>query len=233
MMKPTHAIFIKSYKKDFEWLKFCLMSLRKHVKGFDDVVIVVPPSDVEECVSFAEDFRVVGKEEYGCGYLFQQMIKVNAHSFTHCDFIHYVDSDCIFHIETTPEHYMEDGKPWMYKTRYGNLEGAEVWRGVTSKAIGFDVEWEYMRRHGMTYHRSTLEHIQSRFPNINDYIMSQPARHFSEFNFMGAFAEHFEPDNYIWKDTAVSAFVPERLKQFWSYSGCTNEEKEQMIKLIG
>lgn len=230
----SHAIFIKSYHKDFEWLRYCLMSIRKHVEGFDDLVIVVPPRDVAECSKLTiKGERVVGKDEYGCGYLFQQMIKMNAHSFTHCDYIHYVDSDCVFHTPTNPLDYFEDGKPWMYKTRYGNLEGAEVWRECTHKAIGFDVEFEYMRRHGIVYHRDTLLNIQQLYPNINDYVMSQPSRHFSEFNFMGAFAEKFEPNNYIWKDTATSEFIPERLKQFWSYSGCTEKEKQEMIKLIG
>lgn len=229
----THAIFIKSYRKDFEWLKYCLLSIRKHVTGFDDIVIVVPPGDVEECQKLAIDERVVGKEEYGCGYLFQQMLKMNAHSFTHCDYIHYVDSDCIFFTPMNPMDYFENGKPWMYKTPYGNLGGAEVWRECTRNAIGFDVEFEYMRRHGLVYHRDTLLHIQEKYPNINDYVMNQPARHFSEFNFMGAFADHYEPDNYIWKNTETSLFIPEKLKQFWSYSGCTDKEKEEIIKLIG
>lgn len=229
----THAIFIKSYAKDFKWLKYCLLSIRKYCTGFDDVVIVVPPTDVEECKTFATQERVVGYGEYGEGYLFQQMIKVNAHNFTKCDFIHYVDSDCIFRTPTTPLDYFDGDKPWMYKTRYGNLEGAEVWKEVTSSAIGFPVEWEYMRRHGLVYHRRTLMKIQELYPKINDYIMSRPARHFSEFNFMGAFAEFYEPNDYIWKDTATNEFIPERLKQFWSYSGCTKEEQEEMEKLIG
>lgn len=227
------CLFIKTYKNDFPWLKYCLASIKKYCSGYEEVVIVCPNKDLDELKTIAVNGeKIHGVDEYGEGYLYQQMIKMNAHNFTDCEYIQYTDSDCVFHTPTKPEDYFDNGKPWMYKTRYGNLEGAEIWKVVVRDALGFMPEWEFMRRHMLIYHRETLMNIQRQFPGMNDYIMTRPGRHFSEFNVMGAFADKFEPDRYIWKDTATSEFIPEKLKQFHSYSQYTKENIELMERMI-
>lgn len=227
------ALFIKSYRKDFEWLKYALKSIHKFCSGYEEIVIVVPDHDLEELKTFATNGeKLFGVQEYGEGYLFQQMIKMNAHNFTECEYIQYTDSDCIFHTPTKPDDYFQDGKPVMLKTRYGNLEGAEMWRSVVYDALGFLPDWEYMRRHMLIYHRETLMNIQKIFPKMNDYVMTRPGRHFSEFNVMGAFADKYEPERYVWKDTATTEFVPEKLKQFHSYSQYTKENIELIERML-
>lgn len=227
------ALFIKTYKNDFVWLKYCLASIKKYCTGYEEVVIVCPRGDVPELLTFATNGeRVVPVDEYGEGYLYQQMIKMNAHNFTDCEWIQYFDSDCIFHSPNSPDMYFRDGKPVMLKTRYGTLGDGDMWQSVVEKALKIKPEFEYMRRHGLIYHRSTLENIQIKYPHINDYVMKRPQRHFSEFNFMGAFADHFEPDKYIWEDTATTPFKHGTFHQFWSYSGCTEEEKQRMEKML-
>ncbi len=228
------ALFIKTYRQDFVWLKYCLASIKKYCTGYEEVVIVCPRGDVGELTTFATNGeRIVPVDEYGEGYLYQQMIKMNAHNFTNCDWIQYFDSDCIFHSPNSPDMYFEEGKPVMLKTLYEKIDkNTRMWQSVVAKAIKIVPEFEYMRRHGLIYHRETLMNIQTKFPKMNDHIMTRPARHFSEFNVMGAFAEHFEPERYIWKDTETTPFKHGTFHQFWSYSGCTEEEKQRMEKML-
>jgi hypothetical protein len=38
-------IFIRTYGKDLEWLKYCLRSVAKYCSGFRQIVIVIPKKD--------------------------------------------------------------------------------------------------------------------------------------------------------------------------------------------
>jgi glycosyltransferase involved in cell wall biosynthesis len=233
-IKMEVSLFIKTYKNDFVWLKYCLESIAKYCTGYSEVVIVCPRSDVPELLTFATHGETIYPvDEKGDGYLYQQLIKMNADEYCKSEWIQYFDSDCIFHSPNSPDMYFEQGKPVMLKTPYSVIgEDARVWQKVVAKALGFVPEYEYMRRHGLIYHRETLRHIHEKFPKMNDHIMSRPLRHFSEFNVMGAFVEVFERDRYIWKNTEETPFKAGTFHQFWSYSGCTEEEKERMNKMI-
>ena len=215
------ALFIKSYKPDFVWLKYCLRSIKKFCTGYHEVVIVVPNSDLEAAKEFVTDEKLIGIDEPPNGYLYQQVVKLNAHKYTECELIQYHDSDCIFITPTSPTDYMENGKPWMYCTPYEKVGDAIMWQGCVEKILGFKDDMERMRRHGMTYLRTSLLSIQDAHPNVNETIMQQPGRHFSEFNLMGSFVAKNEPNNYIWKNTDEQAIIPERMKQFHSYSEYT------------
>jgi hypothetical protein len=232
------ALFIKSYKPDFVWLAYALRSIKKFCTGYHEVVIVVPNSDLEEAFKLLPQFdtvnnyRVIGIDEPPNGYLYQQVVKMNAHNYTDCELIQYHDSDCIFTMPTDPSYYMENGKPWMYCTPYDKVGDAVMWKHCAEKALGFSDDFERMRRHGLTYYRSSLELLHEKYPLINSHVMSQPGRHFSEFNVMGSFVAKFEPEKYLWKNTDEYPIIPERMKQFHSYSQYTPENIQWMEELL-
>ena len=35
------SIFIKSYKDDYKWLRYCLESIAKFVTGYEQIVVVI------------------------------------------------------------------------------------------------------------------------------------------------------------------------------------------------
>lgn len=232
LAKPRTALFIKSYKPDFVWLAYALKSIKKFCTGYHEVVIVVPNQDLEEAKKLVTDEKLIGIDEPPNGYLFQQVVKLNAHKYTDCELIQYHDSDCIFITPTSPSDYMEDGKPWMYCTPYEKCDTAQMWKEPTEKALGVSVSLEFMRRIQFVYFRESLIRLHEKYPNINQHIMAQPGRHFSEFNFLGGYVYNFEPNNYIWKNTDEHPLVPERLRQFHSYSEYNAQNIEWMENQI-
>ena len=194
------TIFIKSYPKDFRFLKYCLMSIQKFVTGYEEIVLLLP-SDCSIPIWFADftDLKISIHtiKESGNGYMFQQLCKLNAWKYTRDEKIMFVDSDYLFDkqvdvskIETT-----------ILYTHYNNAGDAICWKLPTEKAMAINVEYEFMQRMPLVYWRKTLTSLANYLVKIHNvsvdyYVMNQTS--FSEFNLIGAYAWNFEKENYEW-----------------------------------
>jgi hypothetical protein len=228
-------IFIRTYEKDIELLQYCLRSIEKYCKGFRHIIITIPARD-RHLLGYNPKYQVFTVPHYQDDYLGQQSTKLHAHYYTDADFILYVDSDCIFLKPVTPKTFMKDGKPFILKTKYSEMSGdVLVWKPITEKALGFTVEYEYMRRLPLMYHREHLSQLQNALQirhgkKLETYINTQPLRSFSEFNVLGAFCEKYYPGMYVFQDT--TAGIPEAVVwQYWSHD-FRNENKNTLIEKI-
>ncbi len=227
-------IFIRTYHKDLQWLSHALASIAKYVTGHVSVIVAIPKGQ-GHLLSHLTTERVVEVDDLPDGYIGQQMTKLEAWQHTDADVILYWDSDSI---ATEPvnvlEEYFKDGKPILYKTRYDVIADPNFpWRPITAKAVGFDVEWEYMRRLPLVYWRDDVkaaqEHIEAvHGTSLRAYLRAQPFRKFSEFNAIGAWIDRFNPDAYEIIDTETHPMPKNKLAQFWSWGGIT-EEVQRLI----
>lgn len=202
-------ILIKSYPPDFERLRYCLSSIEKFARGFRRVVLVVPTGSVTKEHPFGPAGFVMGVTtievvEHGEGYLYQQVVKSNAHQFTDAEYILHIDSDCILTKPITPQTFFRNGKPYWLYTPYAKIE--TPWQPITEKFMREGVDYEFMRRLPMLVPRSL--HIEmANFclarhgMRTEDYILTQPGRDFSEFNALGAVAWTRAHDDFTWIDT--------------------------------
>ena len=81
------------------------------------------------------------------------------------------------------------------------------------------------------FHRSTLEAFERRFPDIEAYARRQPRHKFSEYNFLGFFAEQTEPDRYAFVDVHAETPPAMKARQFWSWGGITPEIRAELATL--
>ena len=216
-------IFIKSYPKDYEWLSYALRSISKFVTGTRNT-IVLSPSTV-----MAPDWRYVPEREPG--YLWQQVCKLNAGSYSDADFILYHDSDCIYTTPFKPEDMLTaDGKVKLLRTPYAVIEKSyaehgEVfpWRQPTQTVLNRPVEFEYMRRFPFLIPRQVLIAfdgfvVKTHRVTVCDYIMREST--FSEFNALLAFAADEFPHLFEFTNTEeVKELPPTVIRQFWSHAG--------------
>lgn len=244
----TALIFIKSYPSDFPWLEYCLRSIRKFASGFREVVVVVPKVQVlseKSWLRASPQVKVLEAVEYGHdGYLSQQVFKLYADTFTDdTDYILHIDSDTIFTSPVTPETYFTNGKiDWMM-TPYALIE--TPWQPITEKFLTLlrhPIEFEFMRRapqmiprwlYGAIREFCVLEHGCT----IDQYIMKQPYRAFSEYNVLGALAYYYHRDKFNWINTAEtpeSEWPTLTVLQKYSHGGLTPDivaEFEQILAL--
>ena len=230
-------IFIRTYSKDLKWLQYSLASITKFVTGYRNIVVCIP-ADQRELLNDFNLENIVTCPVYKDDYLGQQVSKLKADEYcSGADYVLYTDSDCIFYRPFNVNDLFFEGKPIIYKTRYEKVGDAICWKSVTEKALNKkDIEWEYMRRQPLIYKAETIKDVRDYIElihnrTLDDVVLSRPYRQFSEFNVLGAFAESFLVDQYHFHDTDYGITEP-YLKQFWSWSNLTNEERKEIEDMI-
>lgn len=223
----TIDIFYKSYSKDFKLLHYSLKSIAKFITGYNNIILLIPEKDKHEFDTrdLPERTLIHYVNEYGNGYLFQQLCKMYAHKYSQADYILYADSDCIFDRPTDLQTLIYDGKPEILYTDYSKVGDAICWQAPTERFIGEAQQFEFMRRLPLIYHRTTLESIDGLYHNLEQIIMN--ADRFSEFNAMGAYAYKHEDYKYKFTNTDNWTYTDPISIQLWSHAKKNGSQLEQ------
>ncbi len=228
------SIFVRTYHRDIKWLNYCLQSIHKNLLGWDEIVIAIPTGQ-ETLLSDLTQEKVITTKIQKDDYLAQQSDKMQAHKYCKGDYILFVDSDVIFKPNANILDYFYENKPIILKANYNSVGEAICWKKPTEKLFKEKIEFEYMRFAPQIFHKSTLEMFNDSFPDIENYVMSQPYRQFSEFNALGFYAEKMQPDDYSIVDVTngVPEYLPEnKSKQYWSWSNLTEIERKEIENTI-
>lgn len=233
----TTCIFIRTYLNDFQWLKYCLRSISKFISEIDQIVICVPNSDMGEILKFGLTRERIVFVDHN-SYMWQQIDKTMADTATSCENILYIDSDCVAVREFSPRDMMFSEKPIVFITPYASFSPGEVpWQSITAKALGFEPEFETMRRFPFLYPRWLLSEFRAYIKSIHgrsitEYVCDQPDKHYSEFNAIGSYAHRFHHEKFHWINTLTTPMPSLLVRQFWSYSGVTKEVAKEMETLL-
>lgn len=217
-------LFYKSYHKDFKLLQYSLLSLAKNITGYNSIVILIPENekDLFDISNLPERTVIHYVPEYGNGYLLQQVYKIKAHNYCSADFILFADSDCIFDHPINLQEVFKNNKPEILYTDYSKVGEAICWKKPTEEIIGRPVEYEFMRRNCLIFHRETIVEINEQYPNIEQYIMA--SGRFSEFNFLGCWAFINENKKYSFVNTDLWEYTHPHSIQLWSWADINGDE---------
>lgn len=228
------SIFVRTYHRDIKWLNYCLQSIHKNLLGWDEIVIAIPTGQETLLFDLTQE-KVITTKIQKDDYLAQQSDKMQAHKYCKGDYILFVDSDVIFKPNANVLDYFYENKPIILKANYNSVGEAICWKKPTEKLFKEKIEFEYMRFAPQIFHKSTLEMFNDSFPDIENYVISQPYRQFSEFNALGFYAEKMQPDDYSIVDVTngVPEYLPEnKSKQYWSWSNLTEIERKEIENTI-
>lgn len=238
-------IFIRTYPKDYPWLKHCLASIDKFCTGFRKIWIVSP-----EDAPVGKDGSIIWKamnDESEDGYLAQQITKLYADVITgyEPDYILHIDSDTLFTRPVTPVDFFHptgfstEGKLqrkliWYY-TPYEKTK--TPWKPITEKFLGEHVANEFMRRLPMMMPKFLYAKMREfcfalHHRIISEYVRTQPYREFSEFNALGAFAFSRHHDEFHWVNTEEGTIPAPFARQFYSWGGITDEVKKEIEQIL-
>jgi len=211
-------IFYKTYNRDFWLMQLSLKTITKNVTGYNNIIILVPENEKElfDTRGMPERTLIHYIGEYGSTYLYQQVCKLQAYKYCDAEYILFCDSDCMWDHPIDLQEFVKDDKPEILFTDYNKVDQAICWKAPTEKMIGESVEWEYMRRNCLIYHRSTLENINKWKPDLEKIVMGSQS--FSEFNLIGAWANKFEKERYTWINTDDWTYVEPKATQVWSHA---------------
>lgn len=212
-------IFIKSYSKDFWLLEIALKTITKNVTGYNNLVLLIPEHEKHDFDTRRLPDRTLIHyvNEYGDGYLFQQVCKIQAYKYCNAGYIMFSDSDCFFDHPINLADFIPN--PEILYTDYNEIPDAKIWKKPTEDFLKEPVYYEFMRRNCLIYHRDTLIEISKYAPGIEQTIMN--SERFSEFNAIGAFAFKYERDRYTFINTNTWTYTPPKAIQVWSH--CSKE----------
>jgi hypothetical protein len=227
--KPHYLI--RTYEKDRDWLMYCLASIRKWEPDISITAVAPVGHDVGCPVIHVEPHHPEG-------YIDQQYTKLNADLYVPSTATHviHMDSDCMMIGRLSG--MMVDGKPMMLKTPYSQLDDqAKIWQSVTANYMGFNPDYEYMRRMPLVYpigiYKRVRDYLSERNGPMEDWFPNIEGRKLSEFNILGAYADKFMADEFHWIDTSKEELPPLVARQGWSWGGLDAvraEWKELMSK---
>jgi hypothetical protein len=255
-------LFIVTYGADAVWLKYCLATARKYLKGIRDIVVVYPQGEPElrlACEEYqVKQSRIVHEDP---GHMQQIAEKMKAD--LHCDepdYICYIDSDCVFTKPVSVDSLFVNDRPILCYDGW-EADHTHQWRVGTEWALGQKIGLNFMRRHGMIYSPVHLRALRGHVENVHgedftNYIRAQwdektewfPARpdgkqwhtfgkpKLSEFCLMGGFVWWRFPEDFCWWRVDDFGWPGNErhgfVKQYWSHSGVTPEIQEELEGLL-
>ncbi|MBG0794476.1 hypothetical protein IYY11_14055 [Methylocystis sp. H62] len=225
------AIFIRTYWKDLEWLRYCLQAIRLHCRGFSETVVVVPKSTLPwlRHARLPEmEIRVVACPDYKDDYLGQQLTKLFADAYTDADYIAHVDADCIFSRKITPEDLHPQGRPFLIAKPVSELGRHYPWRTPVEDFLGFAALHDYMQQPPFVFprglYKAVRDHgLERHGTPLDAYVLSRPLRGFSEFNVLGAYAWRFHREEFSFHVAGTAAAPRPCCDWHWSWGGLTPE----------
>lgn len=237
---------------DLDWLKLSLQTIRKHCQGFQGVTVVHPRHESKMFKPLIAEFGVrlhAFDEQPGKGFLGHEIQMGSADKIVPpgTKYVLHSDSDCLFRMRTTPEHYFAKDKPYYIVRSWESLttedpnnpgskvvSDCEIWRLPTDEQLGFATEVYAMcmntcvfpidfyakyRAHIESVHRRPFE--QYMLEGVNSHPCSR-----MDFTTMGAFAYHKMRDRFTWFHVEKGGYPADRKLAMWSHKGIDDEAKK-------
>jgi hypothetical protein len=223
------SAFIRSYRKDFPWLRLCLQALQTRGQQFSEIVVAVPQEDFKERPRTEGVVFAAITPTTANGYIDQQITKCHADQYCNGDFIMHFDSDCIAtHEINLREFFSLDRLPRLLFRKWQDAGTAETWRLVTRGVLKQEPPFETMASHPFVYHRSTHELFRRHVADLHggDFVKyASRLAQFSEFNAIGNFCLLYTPEAYQFVRAGADDGFPRPFRQHWSH------DREQLAKV--
>lgn len=225
-------IFIRTYKKDIEWLDYCVRSIKKYCSSYRNLVIVYPEGE-QECGKFSLTSFAASPINPD-GYIDQQYSKLIADTYCKQDATHLLmlDSDCFAHDYISPKTYIRNDKilfPITHKTS-PQVSECQPFIKTCESILNCEVEYEFMRRQPFLLQTKDLKSFREWFDqtqsvDLKSYLSNcKKADSFSEYNLIGAYLYYIKKsDDYHFYDTDSGTCFYNPMLQSWSYGGLTED----------
>ena len=198
----TVDIYIRTYIKDFDILRYCLLSIKKYLSDYRKIIVNVRSKELAlltESLSdleFFNEITFVGSHDYddSIDYCGQQICKLEADLYTDADYVLFVDCDCIYSDYTSVYNYFnnETGKLYLLKCEWEKIPSTNFWKNCLIE-LDLLTDYELMRRLPQMYPVYVFKNIRAYIENkcgkryIEGILDIFHKCEFSEFNTIGSY----------------------------------------------
>jgi Family of unknown function (DUF6492) len=197
---------VVSYPATLRLLQIFCESYCYHYKGSGKLHILIDKDAFDTIKTFTLPPRVeiLAKEavlpdhERYSGYLTQQYFKLTAHRWIEQDLYLVLDDDFVFLRPTLDQHFIVQGKPICFLTRWQKAgAAAAVFKATTEQWLKFELPHCFMTTPVHLLHRQVLKALEQ----TSNFEAILTLEHFSEYNAYGAYAFRYFKQVYHWIET--------------------------------
>ncbi|MCO6442255.1 MAG: hypothetical protein J5I81_14540 [Nitrococcus mobilis] len=236
----TCDIVIRSYWRDFGWLELCLAAVERFCSGFSQVIVVIPNASepwLRRRAALPPSVRLELCRDYDDDYLGQQVTKLYADRLSEAGLICHLDSDCIVQKPITPNDLTSDGRPRIYTRAVADLPRHWPWTQPTAEFLGWMPTHDFMQNPPFTFPRWLYPKIRAwsrreKGVPLSDWVMSRPARGFSEFNVLAAYAHEYHREAFEWIPIDQLADTDRSCQWFWSWGGLDADIRQLIDRIL-
>lgn len=210
-------IMIVTHRRDVEFLRYCMASIKKFAFGFAGVTLVVPSNErgtFDPFESAVDHVRVHYYDENPSkGMLHHQLMICRADEICpEAEIIVHVDADCMLWELTTPDDFLPSGRCLLVRESFDKIgrrnPNRNVWQQNVAKCAGFLPDWETMVRHPNVHPRELYPWVRrlveaTTGQPFDQYVLSQQnefPQGFAEFPLLGAVGIRDFGDRYHFVD---------------------------------
>lgn len=238
--EPSCDLFIRSYRRDLEWLRYCLAAIERFCVGFREVVVVVPRASLpwaRRAGVPAAGVRLEVCADVDDDYLGQQTTKLIADRYCEAEYVVHVDSDWIFQRPVRPRDLLAGDRARIRRCPVSRLGRHRPWQLPTERFLGWPVAHDYMHQPPFTYPRWLYEAVREHCrrthgTDVESYVLACPPRGFSEFNALGGYAHARCEERFEWIDVGPEPVADPLCRCYWSWGGLTAEVRSQLNDLL-
>jgi hypothetical protein len=235
------SLFIKSWKRDLQWLRYCLRFLEKNWKEPDTEVVVLLDTDCYgaiERTKYNLRLFIQYMEPWPDGYSHAMYVKACSDYWCDGELIVLLDSDTMLYEPADATCFLEDNKliiPYLTWEEHLTKYPHSPWQRVREKVMGTqdtDQPWHYMAQAPIAYWSETFEGlrclVRTRFgvEKFGDALYSDTpfsphnfSHHpisFCDYDCLGLQAARYQPEKYIFRHLSQMPANPFCQKHSWT-----------------
>ena len=208
----TTSFLIVTFKRDMDFLRYCLRSVEKYATGFAGVDLVVPVSERGLYDWTPNNTHVhYFDEPTGKGMLAHEFQIMHADEWCpDSDVIVHLDPDCCLWRPVTPKTFVQDGQILATREPYDRIgnPNRHIWKRIVEEVTGIEPRWDFMLMHPNVHWREVYlkarQVIEQKTGRRLDLVImngrNEFPQSFAEFPVLGTVAEHFFGDRYRYTD---------------------------------
>jgi hypothetical protein len=230
------SLFIKSWREDLKWLRYCLRFLEKNWTEPETEVVVMFDTDCRDFDFSDYDLNIyrVSEDPWPDGYAHAMAMKACADKYCSGEAILLLDSDCMLLRRADASIFFDELPiiPWISYEEHLAMYPHSPWQQVTQKVLKTKTDRHYMPAMPILYWASTMFNLRRHVAELHGVDSFEEAvysgipfdpKNFSEhphtfvdYDCLGLYAKRFESERYVFRHASKLASNP--FKQFHSWT---------------
>jgi hypothetical protein len=242
-----------TYRKDLSWICYSMQLLYKHFRGPFRTIVVAEEDCRPTIATWGLPVTYHYIRPWPDGYHHAMYRKLMMDTLSDADILCLLDSD---HMLMEPGFYLEDfldhGKPIVHYRNWDDdpndhvlAVSREQWAPPTERCLGIPLDRDYMVGPPFVFWRDTFAKVRQRIEEVTgqplynvcysdrpyDYrnFLQHPKR-FCDYEALGLYASHFEPDRYALHHFPRGTHWPWRV--YWSHGDWSASLQSKLDTLL-